>query len=249
MTLQTFNCPGLWMIRLTFLFLLVTLASVPAVLADDSSASPAASSTTTEVPVTPTPPSASSTPGQPIQGGVKMVEVSLENLRDLGLDLKHVMSGASHIYDEVNIAPVSLQTVPEVIGRGIVINIPIGTTPIGPPAPPRKSRLDLAMHEISPIITLLKTDVDAFLSGQQRLDIDENTRAEIRPVFESWAKSVTSMATVLTSLDTLTAGPKFDNGAISQAAQQLQANCKILQKDLKKIYKTFQREGKKSRKS
>lgn len=223
--------------------LLLTIASVPALAAAD------APTDTTSLPAQETAAPPASTGGAPLQGGVKLVELSLANLRDLGLDLKHVMSGASHLYDEVNLAPVSLQTMPEVIGRGIIINIPVGTMPAGPPAPPRKARLDVAMNEITPIITQLKTDVDAFLSGEQRLDISEDTRAELRPVFVSWSNSVTAMANELAKLTPLTAGPKFDNAAISVSAKALQTQCGILQKDLKKVYKTFQREGKKSKKA
>lgn len=224
-------------IVLPFVLLLPLALSTPQVLADDA------------VPADAGAPAADTSSSPKLQVGVKLVEVSLEHLHDIALDLKHVMSGASHIYDEVNIQPVSLQTMPEVIGHGIVINIPYGTMPSGPPAPPRKARLDVAMHEISPIILQLKSDADEFLSGQRRLDISEDTRTELRPVFESWAKSVTAMAETLTSLNTLTAGPKFDNAAISQAAQQLQTSCRTLQKDLKKVYKKFQKEGRKTKKA
>ena len=220
------------------------LAGLPAAEAQVPTTSPDAKPTPDAAPAPAAQPAAA-----PMQAGVQMVEVSLEHLRDLGIDLKHVMAGASHLYDEVNIAPVSLQTMPEVVGRGIIINIPIAAVPMGPPAPPRKSRLDTAMAQITPIITQLKTDVDAFLSGQRRLDITDDTRTELRPLFEDWARSVTAMAGQLTSLNSLTAGPKFDNQAISQAAQQIQANCQVLQKDLKKVYKILQKEGKRSRKA
>lgn len=213
--------------------------------AAQSTAAPAAETSAT----TPAQPVQATTAGAPLQGGVKLVEPSLEHLRDLGIDLKHVMTGASHLYDEVNIAPVSLETVPEVVGRGIIINIPIGTQQMGPPAPPRKDRLDVAMAQITPVVTQLKSDVDKFMSGQQRLDITDQTRTELRPVFESWASSVTAMATQVTNLQSLVAGPKFDNGAISAAAQQIQSNCQVLQKDLKKVYKSIQKEGKRSRKA
>jgi hypothetical protein len=192
---------------------------------------------------------ATSSQSTPLQAGVKLIEVNLDHLRDLGLDLKHVMAGASHLYDEVNITPVSLQTVPEVVGRGIIINIPIGTMPSGLPAPPRKARLDLAMAQMVPIVTLLKADVDAFLSGQQRLDIAEDTRSELKPTFQNWAASVTAMSEQLDKLKKLTAGPTFDNGAISAGAQQVQSNCKDLQKDLKKVYKTLQKEAKRNKRA
>lgn len=187
--------------------------------------------------------------GTSLQGGVKLVAPTLGHLHDLGLDLKHLMTGASHLYDEVNIAPVSLETMPEVVGRGIIINIPIGTQQMGPPAPPRKDRLNLAMAQITPVVTQLKQDVDLFVSGHQRLDITDETRSELKPVLENWISSVNSLAKQLDNLQTLTAGPNYDNAQISQAAQQVQGHCQALQKDLKKVYKAIQREGKRSRKA
>lgn len=229
------------------------LVLVSVVKADDHNAaatspSPAAAvpSTSSQAPATAADPTAAAAP---LQGGVKLVAPTLGHLHDLGLDLKHLMTGASHLYDEVNIAPVSLETMPEVVGRGIIINIPIGTQQMGPPAPPRKDRLNLAMAQITPVVTQLKQDVDLFVSGHQRLDITDETRSELKPVLENWITSVNSLAKQLDNLQSLTAGPNYDNAQISQAAQQVQGHCQALQKDLKKVYKAIQREGKRSRKA
>lgn len=228
--------------------LLVNMTFFGSAASADDQATPATPAQAVAAPATSSDAPAS-TGSAPIQGGVKLVEPTLGHLHDVGLDLKHIMTGASHLYDEVNIAPVSLETMPEVVGRGIIINIPIGTQQMGPPAPPRKPRLDVAMAQITPLITQLKQDVDLFLSGHQRLDVTEETRAELKPVFDNWVTSVNSLASQLSTLQGLTAGPKFDNAAISQAAQQVQGHCQSLQKDLKKVYKAVQKEGKRSRKA
>ncbi len=50
--------------------------------------------------------------GRSLTSGARSVELSLESLRDIGLDLKHLLKSASTSYDEVSIRPVSLITEP-----------------------------------------------------------------------------------------------------------------------------------------
>src|SRR6516225_8812705 len=63
---------------------------------------------------------------------IQKVELGLTQLRDIGLDLKHVMSACRHLYDEVTLQPVTIETEPELIANGVLISIPIATQPIGP---------------------------------------------------------------------------------------------------------------------
>ncbi|MBI4533866.1 MAG: hypothetical protein HY711_07945, partial [Candidatus Melainabacteria bacterium] len=126
----------------------------------------------------------------PLKGRVEKVELSLEKLRDVGLDLKNVLKAASSLYDEVTIQPVRLITEPEVVGRGIVINIPIGTVPVGPPQPARKDRVDLAMAGITPIITMMKNNVDEFMAGNSQLNLPQDVIEELQPDLKDWTSMV-----------------------------------------------------------
>src|SRR5215470_5703849 len=85
-----------------------------------------------------------------LKGSVQIIELNLQMLRDVGLDLKKVISAAGSLYDEVTLQPVTVTTMPNVIGMGTVWNIPVGFNPSGPPLPPRKKRVDLAMNEMRP---------------------------------------------------------------------------------------------------
>ncbi len=50
------------------------------------------------------------------------VNMGLEQLNDVGLDLKNVLTSTRHLYDEVMIQPVTVITEPEMIAA-VVINI------------------------------------------------------------------------------------------------------------------------------
>lgn len=205
------------------------------------SAPPAAAETPAAAPAAATDTAA---PAAPLQGGVQKVELSLEKLRDIGLDLKQVLKAADSLYDEVTIQPVRIITQPEVIGNGMIINIPIGKEPIGPPQPPRKERLDLAMQGITPPITMMKRNVDNFVSGKLEIDLPAAVMTELDPEFKAWVADVQDMAAKEAKLETLTAGPTYDNAAIAAQAAGIQQDVKDLDERRRAIYKVIRKEGK-----
>lgn len=189
------------------------------------------------------------TSAAPMQAGVQMIELNLQMLTHVGLDIKNLLKSTDSLYDEVTIQPVSVITEPEVVGRGIVINIPVGTRPVGPPAPPKKARVDLAMNQIRPIVTTLKQDVDEFESGKARLDISDDTRQDLHPYFDSWIKTVNDISTNMKQLESVTTGPPYDNSSIAQAAGTIHQDAQRLDEVRRKIYKYLQKEGKKKKKN
>lgn len=184
----------------------------------------------------------------PMQAGVQMIELNLQMLTQVGLDIKNLLKSTGSLYDEVTIQPVSVITEPEVVGRGIIINIPVGTRPVGPPAPPKKARVDLAMNQIRPIVTTLKQDVDEFETGKARLDISDDTRKDLHPYFDSWIKTVNDINTNMKQLESVTTGPPYDNSSIAQAAGTIHQDAQRLDEVRRKIYKYLQKEGKQKKK-
>lgn len=184
----------------------------------------------------------------PMQAGVQMIELNLQMLTQVGLDIKNLLKSTGSLYDEVTIQPVSVITEPEVVGRGIIINIPVGTRPVGPPAPPKKARVDLAMNQIRPIVTTLKQDVDEFESGKARLDISDDTRQDLHPYFDSWIKTVNDISTNMKQLESVTTGPPYDNSSIAQAVGTIHQDAQRLDEVRRKIYKYLQKEGKQKKK-
>jgi hypothetical protein len=185
-----------------------------------------------------------SSPSTQLQGGVQKIELSLQKLRDVGLDLKHLLKAVSGLYDEVTIRPVTIITEPEVVGRGIMINIPIGTMPTGPVEPPRKDRVDLAMSEIRPVISMMKKNVDAFVSGNTQLDLQPGVQQQLQPQIKVWTSTVDNLSTRLSNLDQLTQGPPYSNDAIASATAAMQQDIKALDKTRRDIYKVVRDEGK-----
>lgn len=180
----------------------------------------------------------------PIKATVKKVELSLEELRDIGLDLKHVLSACHHLYDEVMIQPVTIQTEPEIIDMGVVISIPVATTPAGPPAPPRKDRVDMLMSEIVPVITLLKKNADDFVSGSSQLVMPDQIQQELNPQLSQWVSFVNNVAAELTNLQALTPGPTYDNYAIARSVDNIEKNIKQLEEIRRSVYKVLRKAGK-----
>lgn len=178
-----------------------------------------------------------------LKGGVQKVELSLEKLRDVGLDLKELLKGLSSLYDEVTAQPVQLITEPEIVGRGIVINIPVGTMPVGPRPPARKKRVDIAMGQIAPVVTMMKENVDEVVAGKRELDLPSDVIETLQPQFKAWTKAVDATAGQLSQLQQLTQGPPYDNDAIAQTAAAMEKNVKTLDETRRAIYKVIRKEG------
>lgn len=211
----------------------------------DASAAPAAAATaaTPAVPATTTTPADAAATGKPIQAGVQMIEVNLETLRDLGLDLKNILKASSSLYDEVTIQPVTVQTEPEVVGRGIVINIPIGFTPTGAGPQPKKARVEAAMSQMQPLIELMKKDTDDFENGRKQLDVSDKVREDLKPMLDQWAQLVNDVNSKFQSLQTLCKQRPYDCNSIGTAATDIHNTTKKMDEVRRKVYKLLQKDG------
>ncbi len=189
-------------------------------------------------------PSTPASSGTALQAGVEKVDLSLEKLRDLGLDLKQVSTSARHLFDEVSIQPVSLNTMPEVVGRGTIIYIPVSTSPAGPPAPPNPRRVEQAMNIMRPIITTLKQNADDFVAQHKVLDVSDDSREKLRPIVKSWVESADNIAGNLAKLEPLTKGPSYDNVAIAGVCKNIQQDAFTLDKLRRNAYKIIKKEEK-----
>lgn len=187
----------------------------------------------------------SSTTSKPLKGGVQKVDLSLEKLRDVGVDLKSALKATRSLYDEVTIQPVRIITQPNVVGNsGTIINIPIGTEPVGPPQPARKARVDLAIGGMKPVIDLLKKNADEFISGEKQLDFPEDVIEKLQPQLQEWVKTVNIIASDQSELEQITKAPPYNNGAIAQLTDSIEKNIKDLDKTRSAIYKVIRKEGK-----
>ena len=172
------------------------------------------------------------------------VEISLDQLKDVELDLKHVLSICGHLYDEVMIQPMNIITEPEMIGPGVVINLPVAEQPTGPPRPPRKERVDLLMSELRPVITLLTKNGDEFLKDSQVAGFPEVMQEKLDPLVKNWVMYADDVYAKLLKLETLTTGPNYDNYAIADAIKAIREDVDQIDKVRRPIYKLIQEEGK-----
>ncbi len=186
----------------------------------------------------------SASSGQPFKLSATKVELSLDQLNDVGLDLKHVLSSCQHLYDEVMCQPVTVITEPEMIGTGVVINLPVGTEPTGPPRPARKERVDLIMAEIRPVITLLTKNGDQFLADSQVVGFPEDMQEKIQPLLKKWIMYADDVYAKLLELEKLTIGPTYDNYAIAGKIKLVQQDIQQIDEVRRPIYKLVQKEGK-----
>ncbi len=184
---------------------------------------------------------------KPLQGGVQKIELGLEKLRDVELDLRSALRATSSLYDEVTIQPVRVVMQPTMVGAGTIVNIPIGTEPIGPLQPARKERVDLAINVMKPIIDMLKKNVDEFMSGEKQLDLSEAVNTKLQPQLQEWIKIVNTIAAQQSSLEQITQAPPYNNGAIAELAGSMERNIKELDKVRVVIYKVIRKEGKRSK--
>jgi hypothetical protein len=180
-----------------------------------------------------------------LQGQVQKIEISLAQLRDVGIDLKHLLKNLSSLYDEVTIQPVRIITQPSLVGAGTIINIPIGTQPIGPVEPPKKERVDLCMNEIKPVIDLMKTNIDEFLSGKSELDMSDKLKQKLQSNLDNWVTGVQKLYSQLNTLNQLTVGPTYNNAQIAHVTASMQNSIKDLDKNRCQIFKIIRKDGKK----
>jgi hypothetical protein len=163
------------------------------------------------------------------------IDVSLEHLRDVGLDLKQVLTATRHIYDEVTISPQQASSQPTVIGFAACIPLRIGPRIDGPPIPARKQRVDLAMTNLTSIIGLLKQNADDFVLNGTQLNVSSDTNTKLKPLINQWNTTVGYLAQDFAALQKLTAGPDYQNGAIADTCTSLQGDVKDLDKIRGKI--------------
>ena len=179
-----------------------------------------------------------------LQGGAEVVVLTLTDLRDVGVDLSHLKTAANHLYEECTMQQVTINTMPEMIGPGAIINLPVSTTPTGVYIPPKPKRVEAAMAEIRPVATLLKTDVDQFLNGEKQLSMPGDLQQELQTDLKQWVASVNNIYGQLQILEPLAASPPYNQAAMAQATWAIVEDTKELERVRKIMYKALQREAK-----
>lgn len=177
-----------------------------------------------------------------LEGNVQKITLDLDQLRDVGLDLKHLVKAISSLYDEVTCQPMTMISEPEMVGP-VIVSIPTIAVPAGPPQPARKPRVDLAMSSIKPAIDMMKSNVDKFVSGQAKFDLSDQTAARLQPLFDEWVTGVKDLYTKEVALEGMTQGPPYDNYKIADQTMAMEKEIKKLDESRHGIFKIIRSEG------
>jgi hypothetical protein len=178
-----------------------------------------------------------------LNGSVQTVQITLEDLRDVGLDLKNVAKAASGLYDEVNIRPVQLIEEPDVIIGGTVIDIPVATTPVGPPAPAKKSRVDASMQVLTAAVTSLRATVVDFLGKDKSLTLTPAVQTDLAAKIDEWVTHVNELDAKYGILQKLTVSPPYNQDEIAALTSVMITETKGLDKTRREIYKEIHKDG------
>jgi hypothetical protein len=188
------------------------------------------------------------TPSNPIQGGVVKIDVTLNDLRDARLSTSRVRKAAANLYDEVTRQQVTMNYNPNVVGMAVIMTPSPSFS--GAYLPPRKKWVEAAMSEISPIITLLKEDVDLAIESNRRTEVGDAARAQLDPLRDEAFTAVKTSFDLYKQLERLCFGvSSYDNQAIASVAKSLDHEMKTLDKSLKKGIAVLQKEAKSSKRA
>lgn len=177
----------------------------------------------------------------PEEGRAQSVSVnqSLKSLREFGLDLREVLRATYNVYDEVTMKPVNANA--EAEDMTAFPSHAQGNAPSVSSEPANRDRLERALSVMRPIISTLKTNVDAFVSGDKALGVRNETRVKIEGDMESWRDSINGLSDELAALEKLSAAATINNNAIADVATQMKANIKQAEEMRRRMYNAIRK--------
>jgi hypothetical protein len=188
-----------------------------------------------------TPPATTSTP---LKGQVE-VSVTLNDLRDARLSISRARKAVANLYDEVTRQQVTMNYNPNLVGTTVIMTPSPSFS--GQYLPARKKWVDASMSETSPIINLLKEDVDTAIENDRRTAATDQARKSLDPLRDEAFGLVKDSFERFKGLEQMTAGSTYNNTQIAAASDGLNENLKRLDKTLKKAINILQKDSKRSR--
>jgi hypothetical protein len=183
----------------------------------------------------------------PVKLEARVIELELSNTRDILLDVQRAKNCTSSLYDEVNRHPMTMITIPNVVGP-VVYSIPQPIPDTSQILPARQKWVELYMGEIRPIVAYMKTDMDAIRNGEAALQFPPSIEQELNPEIDTWGKDIDHAFTCMTHLEKLTAAPPYDNSAIAKETTELHQIMSSMEKTGKRVVKLMKQGAKKEKK-
>lgn len=177
-----------------------------------------------------------------LQGGVKMLALTMNELRDAKTSVDKVKRVSSDIYNEMTRIPVQMGQMVNAVGT-TVINIPVPVG-IGDALPARPKWVNFYMSELVPLVRLMKEEIDEVEDGTAKWVVRDDLKEALRPYYEDWKKVVKDVDSKVTSLQKLTKRPPYNQELAAKEAKAINKDAKKLQKTRNKIEKVFKKKSK-----
>jgi hypothetical protein len=184
----------------------------------------------------------------PLQSQARVIDLELNNMRDILIDVQRAKGCASSLYDEVNRHPMTMVSMPNVVGA-TAYSIPQPIVDTSQLLPARQKWVELYMGEIKPIVTYMKTDMDAIRTGEAALQLAPSIEQELQPELDTWGKDIDQAFICTTNLEKLTAAPPYDNRAIAQQTTELHKTMSAMEKTGKRVVKIMKKCEKKRKRA
>lgn len=166
-----------------------------------------------------------------------VVEVSLADLKDVGLVLQTIREQSVNIYEEATRRPISVDEGPEIKS---LHSIPV-MQPDKNFLPSRREWLLFYIASMEPVIKLLEQDVQEAQTGVKQLVIPHVHTADINPLWEQWAATVHQLNLDLSALVPLVDDAENNNQEIAAVAVRIFNDSEKLESIRRSIYFTVQK--------
>jgi len=177
-----------------------------------------------------------------LEGGVKMLALTMHELRDAKKSVNKVKRVSSDIYDEMTRVPVQMGQMVNAVGA-TVINIPVPVG-IGDALPARPKWVNYYMSELVPLVKLMNDEIDEVEAGTAKWVVRDDLKDALRPHYEEWKKIVKDVNSRVSALQGLTKRAPYDQAATAKEAKSINKDAKKLQKTRNKIEKVFKKKSK-----
>lgn len=164
-------------------------------------------------------------------------ELTLNDLQDVGIQLRQIKQQAILIYEEASRTPVPLTASPEVPE---IHTIPITHLPHAKLLPARQEWLVFFLATMEPVIRQMRKDVKDIEQGAATLVLPAASEKKLEPLWEGWTKNVQVMNSHLDQLVPLFDDAPHNNSKIQEVAVLIFDDVKKLEGIRKDVFRAVQ---------
>lgn len=164
-------------------------------------------------------------------------ELTLNDLQDVGIQLRQIKQQAILIYEEASRTPVPLTASPDVPEFH---TIPITHQPHAKLLPARQEWLVFFLATMEPVIRQMRKDAKDIEQGAETLVLPAASEKKLEPLWEGWLKNVQLMNSHLDQLVPLFDDAPHNNSRIQEVAVSIFDDVKRLEAIRKEVFRAVQ---------